>query len=285
MNKINKLQEILKNMKSVLIAYSGGVDSTFLLKIAKDVLKENVFAVIAKSETYPEREYKEAIKLVKNLKVEYLTITTKELLNQNFFTNSQERCYYCKKELFTKLKQIAFEKNINYVIDGTNYDDTKDFRPGVKAICELGIQSPLKETGFTKKEIRLLSQKMNLSTWNKPSFACLASRIPYGEKITEEKLAMIEKAESYLCKLGFKQVRIRHHNNIARIEVFPEEIPNFIISSVYEKIVQKLKKIGYKYITLDLEGYRTGSMNEVLKNDVLKNKILKKRSFRKGKNG
>lgn len=277
MNKLNKLQEILKNMKSVLVAYSGGVDSTFLLKIAKDVLKENVLAVIAKSETYPEKEYQEAIKLVKKLKVKHLTITTKELLNQNFFTNPLERCYYCKKELFTKLKQIAFEKNINYVIDGANYDDIKDFRPGSKANCELEIQSPLKKSMLTKKEIRLLSQKMNLPTWDKPSFACLASRIPYGEKITKEKLEMIDQAESYLLKLNLKQVRVRHHDNIARIEVFPEEIPNFITCNIYKKIVQKFKKIGYKYITLDLEGYRTGSMNEVLKNKVCKKQSLQKR--------
>ncbi|MEW6557733.1 MAG: ATP-dependent sacrificial sulfur transferase LarE [Elusimicrobiota bacterium] len=272
-SKLRKLKKILKNMGSVLIAYSGGVDSTFLLKVAKDVLCKNVLAVTAKSETYPEREYEQAKKITQKLKIKHMIINTSELSNSLFLANPSNRCYYCRKELFVKLKQIASDKGINYVADGTNYDDISDFRPGMEAIRELEVRSPLKEAELTKEEIRLLSRKMRLFTWNKPAFACLASRIPYGDKIDSQKLKMIDDAENYLFRLGFKQVRVRHHacpkrsrrNNIARIEVLPEDIERLTSINLRDKIVKKFKRIGYHYITLDLQGYRTGSMNEVLK--------------------
>ncbi|PIZ12717.1 MAG: TIGR00268 family protein, partial [Elusimicrobia bacterium CG_4_10_14_0_8_um_filter_37_32] len=196
--------------------------------------------------------------------VKHLVITTKELLNPRFIVNPANRCYYCKKELFTELKQIALKKGINYVVDGTNCDDLKDFRPGQEAIKALGVRSPLREVGLTKKEIRGLSRKMNLDTWDKPAFACLSSRLPYGTPIDKKKLQMVGEAEDYLFKSGFKQVRVRHHNNIARIEVSPEDIEHLTSINLRRKIVKKLKEIGYHYVTLDLQGYRTGSMNEVL---------------------
>jgi len=267
LGKLKKLEQIIENMGSVLIAYSGGVDSTFLLKVVKETIGNNVLAVTAKSETYPEREYNQSKKIARRLKVKHLTITTKELLNHHFLANPTNRCYYCKKELLTKLKQIALDKGINYIADGTNYDDTGDFRPGMKAVKELDIRSPLREAGLTKREIRLLSHKMNLPTWNKPAFACLATRFPYDAPINQKKLKMVNKAEDYLYKLGFKQIRVRHHDSIARIEVSPKDIVSLVSPGIRKKIVKKLKGIGYRYVTLDIQGYRSGSMNEVLKKD------------------
>jgi uncharacterized protein len=263
--KLQNLKDYIKKLDSLLIAYSGGVDSTFLLKVAKDVLGEKVIAVTANSPTYSEQESTQAQKIAKAMKVKHITIYSRELELSEFTNNPPERCYFCKKELFKRLKEIAKIEGLSHVADGTNYDDTKDFRPGIRALKELGIKSPLKKVGFTKKEIRECSQKMGLPTWNKPQIACLASRIPYGEKITQEKLQMVNEAEEYLRSLGIKQVRVRHHNNLARIEVEKEKTRLFNRKDVCKKIVNKFKEIGYIYVTLDLEGYRTGSMNEVLK--------------------
>jgi uncharacterized protein len=262
--KLDKLKNRLKEMESVLIAYSGGVDSTFLLKIAMDMLGDNVLAVTARSETYTRREYEEAVAFARTFGVKHLVVSTKELEIQNFSSNPINRCYYCKKELFTMLKEIANKNNIKHVIDGTNADDTDDYRPGLLAIEELGVRSPLKEAGLSKQEIRTISREMNLPTWDKPAIACLASRFPYGMTIDMEKLSMVEKAEECLHDLGFRQVRVRHHDLMARIEVMPDELLRIVDERVREEIIETLRNIGYQYITLDLQGYRMGSMNEVL---------------------
>lgn len=263
-NKYERLKEILKNLGSAAVAFSGGVDSTFLLKVAHDVLGDNVIAVTAKSSTYPEREFNEAREYVNAIGVKHIVIISEELEVDEFVKNPTNRCYFCKKELLKKIKQIAKENGINSVVDGANFDDTGDYRPGMKAAKELNVISPLKEAELTKNDIRELSKGLNLPTWDKPSFACLASRIPYGNKITKEKLSMVEKAEQYLIDLGFRQIRVRHHGDIARIEVASEERKKFFDMELMDNVGNEFIKIGFKYVTLDLTGYRTGSMNEVL---------------------
>jgi len=258
------LKEIVEGYGSLLVAFSGGCDSTLLLKVARDVLGERAMAVTARSETYPSREYEEAVQLAREIGARHLTIDTSELSVEGFSSNPPDRCYFCKGELFQKLLEIAGEHGIQYVADGASLDDASDHRPGMRAAAELGIVSPLKEAGLTKNDIRELSKRLGLSTWDKPSFACLASRFPYGEKITPEKLIMVDRAESFLRSLGFRQVRVRHHDNMARVEVPEEDIPRFLNDSVRERVASKLKEIGYTYISLDLQGYRSGSMNEVL---------------------
>ena len=218
-NKLDKLKKHLKQLESVAVAYSGGVDSTFLLKIARDVLGDNVIAVTARSSTYPEREFREAAEFVRKMGIRHVVITSEELDIEGFADNPTNRCYYCKRELLSKVMEVAQSNNIRHVIEGSNVDDLGDYRPGRQAIRELGVGSPLLEAGLGKEEIRILSKKMNLPTWNKPAFACLASRFPYGQKITGDKLPVIDQAEQFLLDLGFRQVRVRHHGDIARIEV------------------------------------------------------------------
>jgi uncharacterized protein len=264
--KLDELECILKELNSVLVAFSGGVDSTFLLKVAGDVLGENAIAVTADSGTYPSSELKDAKKTARKLGVKHIIITTEELSNPEFVKNPINRCYLCKKELFSKFRNIADEKGIFHIIEASNYDDLKDFRPGRKAIQELGIKSPLLDVKLTKEEIRALSKKARLPTWNKSSYACLASRIPYGVKITTEKLKRIEKAEEFLKSLKLNQVRIRDYGDMARIEVSKNDIPLISKEKVRTKVIEKLTKLGYHYIALDLEGYRTGSMNKVIVN-------------------
>ncbi len=261
--KIKTLKFLLKNMGSVLIAYSGGVDSSFLLKIAKDVLKDKVLAVTAKSLTYPQREIRQAKAFINNIRVRHLIITTSELQDENFVRNDKDRCYWCKRELFRKLLNIAKERKISYVLEASNLDDLKDYRPGLRAIKELGIKSPLIEAGLRKGEIRSYSKKLGLPTYNKPSFACLASRIPYGRRIDKETLVKIDKAEDFLIKIGIRQLRIRDHGRLARVEVLKEDFPKVIRNRT--KIIKYLQKLGYLFITLDLEGYTSGSMNRVLR--------------------
>lgn len=263
--KLEKLRRILKEMDKAVLAYSGGTDSTFLLKVAHDVLGKNVIAVTATSSTYPRQELGQAKQLAKNIGANHKIIKSEETKNKKFSKNTPNRCYYCKRELFSKIKKIAAAHNINYIIDGTNVDDAKDYRPGAKALMEQGIRSPLREAGFTKKEIRNLSREMKLDSWNKPAQACLASRFPYRTKITKERLKQVERAESYLSKLDLNQIRVRHHNDIARIEVTEDDFRKILKDA--GKIVQQFKKLGFIYITLDIEGYRTGSLNEVLKNE------------------
>lgn len=263
--KINKLKHTLKGMGSVLIAYSGGVDSTFLLRVAKDTLKDKVLAVTATSLTYPGQELEEAKKLAGMIGAGHIVVKTNELDDPEFTSNSPQRCYYCKRELFSLLGKIAKENGIKQIVDGSNADDVRDFRPGMRAAGEFGVSSPLKEAGLTKSEIRILSRKMGLPTWNKPSLACLSSRFPYGTRINEKDLLKIAQGEDFLRKLGFSQIRVRHHKDTARIEVLAEQVPGLFEGKNREKIVEKFKQLGYTYVTVDLEGYRSGSMNEVLR--------------------
>lgn len=262
--KLENLQDILKKMGKIAIAFSGGVDSTFLLKAAHDVLGENVIAVTARSSTYPEREFREASDFIGGLGIRHFVIISEELEIEGFSSNPTNRCYYCKKELFTKIRAIASENGIDYVADGSNIDDLGDYRPGLNAVRELAVVSPLREAGMTKEDIRLLSKEMGLPTWDKQAFACLASRFPYGNEITREKLGMVDQAEQFMLDLGFRQVRVRHHGDIARIEVSPEERTKFFDTDLMDRVYTRFKEIGFRYTALDLKGYRTGSMNEAI---------------------
>jgi len=263
MNAHEKLEMLKKNifeMKSVVIAFSGGVDSTFLLKVAHDVLGDKAIAVTARSQTYPERECLEAIEFAKSIGIEHEVIVSEELDIEGFSDNPLNRCYLCKHELFDKINDFAKIKGAAYVAEGSNFDDLSDYRPGMQAISEHKVQSPLKQVGFTKNEIRELSKEMGLKTWDKASFACLSSRFPYGEKITPEKLQRVDKAEQFLLDMGFKQVRIRNHDLMARIEVLPSQFDDLMAKR--EVVLKQLQELGYVHISLDLKGYRTGSMNE-----------------------
>lgn len=262
--KFQLLKDNINMRGSAAIAFSGGVDSTFLVKVAHDVLGDKMMAITATSSTYPERELKEAIQYAKNMGVKHLIISSEELDIEGFASNPKNRCYYCKKELFGKIHSIAKENSLAYLFDGSNLDDTGDYRPGMQAAKELGVISPLKEAKLTKEDVRILSRELNLPTWDKPSFACLSSRFPYGNKITASKLKMVEAAEQYLLDMGIRQVRVRHHEEIARIEVSPEEREKFFDHKVMDRIGETFKKLGFTYVTLDILGYRTGSMNEVL---------------------
>lgn len=269
--KLLKLKEIVSELKSVVVAFSGGVDSTLVAKVCYDILKDNAMAVTARSETYPDFEFKEAQKLAKEIGIKHLVIDTSELAIEGFANNPPDRCYFCKTELFEKLKDIAKQHGFLNVADGANLDDTQEFRPGLKASKELNVKSPLKESGMTKKDVREVSRMLNLSNWNKPAYACMSSRFPYGQSITEEKLKMVSEAEKYLRSLGLVQFRVRHHETIARIEALPEDIHILANSPAREELLCKFKEIGFTYVTLDLEGYRSGSMNEVLSASTTQN--------------
>lgn len=262
-NKLTDLINILKNMESALLAYSGGVDSTFLLK-ALQLSGIRTIAVTAVSETMPQNDILAATEMTKELGIEHRTIKTEELKLEEFISNTPERCFFCKDELFKKLASIALSEGYRSVLDGSNTDDITDFRPGKRAALKYSVRSPLMEAGFSKKEIRELSRRLGLSTWDKPSSACLASRIPYGHRITPLALKRVEKAEDFLRSIGLSEVRVRDHGDIVRIEVREEEITLMLGPEKRRIISETLKSLGYHFISLDLDGYQSGSMNRVL---------------------
>lgn len=263
--KYEDLKELLKSYGSAAVAFSGGVDSAFLLYAAKEALGDRLVAISAKSCSFPERELKEAKEFCKTHQIRHVIFESEELEIEGFAQNPKNRCYLCKHGLFEKILKIAAEEGMAEVCEGSNLDDNGDYRPGLQAIAELNIKSPLRSAGFTKEDIRALSRQFGLPTWNKQSFACLASRFVYGETITREKLGMVDKAEQLLIDLGFRQVRVRIHGTMARIEIMPDEFEKLISKDIRDQITKSFKEFGFTYVTMDLTGYRTGSMNEVLK--------------------
>jgi uncharacterized protein len=263
--KFKTLKKNILKMQKVTIGFSGGVDSTFLLKIAKDTIENKVRAVTINSPLLSDKELKDAKKLSNKIGVKHIVINIDLTETDELRKNSFERCYYCKKIVFSKIKNVAKEQGFHCVLDSSNADDLDDYRPGMKALIELGVISPLIEVGLTKQEIRYLSKKMGLPTWNKPSFACLASRFPYGIEITKPRLDQVQRAESLLYEQNIRQYRVRYHNEIARIEVDKKDFKKILANS--QKLNQQFRKLGFKYVTLDISGYKTGSLNEDIKNE------------------
>ncbi|MCR4616494.1 MAG: ATP-dependent sacrificial sulfur transferase LarE [Clostridiales bacterium] len=267
--KKKKLENIFSDLGSAAVAFSAGVDSTFLLKTAHDVLGDRAVAVTAVTGSFPERELEEARTFCKKENITLLTVDVDIFSVKGFCENPPDRCYICKKAVFSRLKDIAAEQGIANVAEGSNVDDMKDYRPGMKAVAELGVISPLREAGLTKNDVRALSKEMGLKTWDKPSFACLATRIAYGEQITREKLSMIERGEGKLSGLGFRQYRVRVHGDSARIELLPEDIEKIVDPAVRGGVAEFFHSLGFKHVSVDLDGYRTGSMNAALQEDRL----------------
>ena len=264
LKKYDDLKKLIRDYRSVAVAFSSGVDSTFLLYAAKEALGDRVIAVTAQSCSFPKRELNEAKTFCEGQQIRHFICESEELDIEGFSHNPKNRCYLCKHELFEKIHKIAEQEKIAAIVEGSNLDDNGDYRPGLQAVAELGIKSPLRQIGLTKNDIRVLSKYLKLPTWNKQSFACLSSRFVYGETISREKLGMVDQAEQLLLDLGFHQVRVRIHGMIARIEIMPEEFPIIIQDEIRSRIAKSFKNFGFTYVSLDLIGYRTGSMNETL---------------------
>jgi len=265
--KLERLKEIIRDCERTVVAFSGGVDSTFLLSVADEVLGEDVLAVTVVSSFMPGHEKKEASEIARLIGARHEIVAIDENDIEGFTDNPVDRCYICKKFLFSQVLAIAEAAGVACVMDASNADDTGDYRPGLKALKELGIRSPLMEAGLTKDEIRELSKVRNLPSWDKPAMACLATRIPYGEKITKEKLRQIDEAEEFLRSLGYDNCRVRHHGKLARIEVSPKRIEQLMKPGQRRQVTEHLKGLGFKYITLDMQGYRMGSLNEAICDD------------------
>lgn len=264
LDKYGRLKDYLASFGSVAVAFSSGVDSTFLLYAAKEALGDRAIAVTASSCSFPERELNEAKEYCSRMGIRHFVIKSEELEIEGFSHNPKNRCYLCKHELFEKIGALAKEQGINEIAEGSNLDDNGDYRPGLQAVAELGVKSPLRHIGFTKQEIRELSRYLNIPTWNKQSFACLSSRFPYGDLINEKKLKMVDRGEQLLLDMGFHQLRVRIHGDVARIELLPEEFPKFMEEKTRLSVYKKFKEYGFSYVTLDVLGYRMGSMNETL---------------------
>ena len=262
--KYTRLQAILRDMGRCVIGYSGGVDSTLVLKVAHDVLGDYAVAVTGDSEAFPQGEVDAALEVAEAMGVTVTRVRTHELSNVHFAVNNPNRCYHCKTELFTELQQVAQEQGIAWIVDGSHSDDGKpgDHRPGLRAAEERGVRSPLREAGMTKADVRALALHLGVPNWDKPSFACLSSRFPYGTQITAPLLAQLDGCEKFLRELGFRQFRVRHHDTVARVEVEPQDIPRLV--ELREAVNARFKELGYTYVTLDLEGYRSGKMNDTL---------------------
>ena len=264
--KLDRLKKYIADLGSLAVGFSGGVDSSLLLAVAHEVLGERLIAVTGADASVPEREVNEAIAFCKERGIRHIICKVDPLKEEGYRHNSPDRCYFCKHGIFTEVKKIADENGIEYMAEGSNMDDIGDYRPGLRAAAELSVKSPLREAELTKSEIRLISKAMGLPTWSKPAYACLASRFVYGEEITEEKLHMIDTAEQFLIEHGFFEERVRMHGNLARIEVPPADIPKLAAEEIREKIYDKFREIGFLFVTLDLKGYRLGSMNATLNN-------------------